>query len=147
MANKLVKSKKYAGVYYKDTINNDKIYYIAYKNSNGNYSKYKVGLKSSGITEQYCYNLRNEEINKVRLNDNPKLSNKPSIIKFHEIAEDYFYNQELSLKSDWKNSKNKYINHIKPFLGHINIVTTQAVFQTNFTINNLRKLNHHQQYL
>jgi len=120
-ANKLIKSKKYAGVYYKDTINNDKIYYIAYKNSNGNYSKYKVGLKSSGITEQYCYNLRNEEINKVRLNDNPKLSNKPSIIKFDEIATDYFYNQELSLKSDWKNSKNKYINHIKPSLGHINI--------------------------
>ena len=93
--NKLIKSKKYQGIYYKDTPI-DRIYYIAYKNSNGNYSKYKVGLKSSGITEQYCYNLRNEEINKVRLNDNPKLSNRPVIIKFDEIANDYFYYQEFS---------------------------------------------------
>jgi len=77
-------------------------------------------LKSSGISELYCYNLRNEEINKVRLNDNPKLSNKPNIIKFHEIAIDYFYYQELSQNSDWKNSRNKYLNHIKPSLGHIN---------------------------
>lgn len=34
---------------------------------------------------------------------------------------DYFYYQELSQMSDWKNSKNKYLNHIKPTLGHINI--------------------------
>ena len=121
MNNKHIKSKKYSGVYYKDIPNNDKIYYIAYKNSNGNYSKYKVGLQSSGINEKYCYNLRNEEINKVRLNDNPKLSNKPIIIKFDEIATDYFYNQELTQCRDYKNSFNKYKNHIKPTLGHINI--------------------------
>ena len=138
--NKHIKSKKYQGVYYKDTSNNDKIYYIAYKNSNGNYSKYKVGLKSSGITEQYCYNLRNEEINKVRLNDNPKLSNKPKIIKFHEIAIDYFYYQELSQMSDWRNSKNKYLNHIKPSLGHINIndITPQMIHELK-----LKKLKTH----
>jgi len=84
-SNKLIKFKKYKGIYYKYTTN-DKMYYIAYKNANGNYSRYKVGIKSSGITELYCYNLRNEEINKVRLNDNPKLSNKAAIIKFQEIA-------------------------------------------------------------
>ena len=120
-SNKLIKSKKYQGIYYKDTINNDKIYYIAYKNSNGNYSKYKVGLQSTGINEKYCYNLRNEEINKVRLQDNPRLSNRPNIIKLDEIATDYFYNQELTQCSDFKNSFNKYKNHIKPTLGHINI--------------------------
>jgi len=120
-SNKLIKSKKYQGIYSKDTSNNDKMYYIAYKNANGNYSRYKVGLKSSGITEIYCYNLRNEEINKVRLNDNPKLSTKTVVIKFHEIALDYFYYQELAQKSDWKNSRNKYLNHIKPTLGHLNI--------------------------
>jgi len=56
--------KKDKGIYHKDMLN-DRMYYIAYKNANGNYSRYKVGLKSSGITELYCYNLRNEEINKV----------------------------------------------------------------------------------
>jgi len=138
--NKLIKSKKYQGIYYKNTSNNDKIFYIAYKNSNGNYSKYKVGLQSSGISEKYCYNLRNEEINKVKLNDNPKLSNKPKIIKFHEIALDYFYYQELAQKSDWKNSKNKYLNHIKPTLGHINIndITPQMIHELK-----IKKLNTH----
>ncbi len=140
-SNKLIKSKRYQGIYYKDTpTTNDKIFYIAYKNSNGNYSKYKVGLASSGINEKYCYNLRNEEINKVRLNDNPKLSNRPKIIKFHEIAIDYFYNQELSQKSDWRNSKNKYLNHIKPSLGAINIndITPQMIHELK-----LRKLKTH----
>ena len=119
-SNKLIKSKKYKGIYHKDTAH-DRMYYIAYKNANGNYTRYKVGLKSSAITELYCYNLRNEEINKVRLNDNLKLSNKPNIIKFHEIALDYFYYQELAQTSDWKNSRNKYLNHIKLTFGHINI--------------------------
>lgn len=54
--NKLIKSKKYQGIYYKD-IPNDRKYYIAYKNSNGNYSKYKVGLKSSGINEFRFYTI------------------------------------------------------------------------------------------
>lgn len=49
--NKLIKSKKYQGVYSKITTNNYKMYYIAYKNRNGNYRCYKVVLKSSGIME------------------------------------------------------------------------------------------------
>ena len=117
---KLIKSKKYSGVYYKDTPL-DRIYYIAYKNSNGNYSKYKVGCKSSGISESYCYNLRNEEINKIKLGDNPKLAFKDVIIKFDEIANDYFNNMKLSQCSDAKNSFNKYFKHIKPVFGNINI--------------------------
>jgi integrase len=118
--NKLLKSKKYQGVYYKDT-KIDRIYYIAYKNADNNYSKYKVGTKTSGITESYCYNLRNEEINKIKLGDNPKLSSKEVVIKFDEIANDYYNNMRLSQCSDTKNSNNKYLNHIKPVFGGLNI--------------------------
>lgn len=53
LSNKLIKSKKYKGIYHKDATN-DRMYYIAYENSNGNYSRYKVGLKSSGITPDYA---------------------------------------------------------------------------------------------
>lgn len=134
---KLIKSKKYAGIYYKYTSNNDKIYYIAYKNSNGNYSKYKVGLKSSGINELYCYNLRNEEINKIKLGHNPKLSNKELIIKFHEIAMDYFHNMKLSQCSDTHNSTNKYLNHIKPVFGGINIKNITPTMIHEFKIKKL----------
>ena len=135
--NKLIKSKKYSGVYYKDTIL-DRIYYIAYKNSNGNYSKYKVGCKSSGITEVYCYNLRNEELNKIKLGHNPKLSSKDIIIKFDEIANDYYNNMKLSQCSDTKNSTNKYINHIKPIFGSINIKNITLTMIHEFKI---KKLN------
>ena len=38
---KLIRSKKYKGIYYKYTTN-DNMYYITYKNANGNYSRYKV---------------------------------------------------------------------------------------------------------
>ena len=134
--NKLIKSKKYSGVYYKDTIL-DRMYYIAYKNSNGNYSKYKVGCKSSGITEVYCYNLRNEELNKIKLGHNPKLSSKDVIIKFDEIANDYYNNMKLSQCSDTKNSTNKYINHIKPIFGSMNIKNITSTMIHEFKIKKL----------
>ena len=134
---KLIKSKKYSGVYYKDT-SLDRVYYIAYKNSNGNYSKYKVGCKSSGITEIYCYNLRNEEINKIKLGHNPKLSFKELIIKFDEIANDYYTNMKLSQCSDVKNSYNKYINHIKPVFGPINIKNITPTMIHEFKIKKLQ---------
>ncbi|MFA6144160.1 MAG: hypothetical protein WCW84_05125 [Sulfurimonas sp.] len=117
MENKLIKSLKYQGVYSKKLPNNETMLYIAYTNANGNYSKYKVGLKSAGISEQYCHNLRQTELSKLRLGEDPKLSNKVKIIKFEEIAEDYFYNMKLSQCSDTTNSKNKYTNHIKPVFG------------------------------
>lgn len=136
-SNKLIKSKKYPGVYYKET-NIDKIYYIAYKNSNNNYSKYKVGTKSSGISEQYCYNLRNEEINKIKLGHNPKLSNKDNVILFKEIAEDYFLNMKLSQCSDYKNSYNKYKNHIKPIFGNTNVKNITPNLLHEFKLNKLK---------
>lgn len=136
-SNKLIKSKKYPGVYYKET-NIDKIYYIAYKNSNNNYSKYKVGTKSSGISEQYCYNLRNEEINKIKLGHNPKLSNKDNVILFKEIAEDYFLNMKYSQCSDYKNSYNKYKNHIKPIFGNTNVKNITPNLLHEFKLNKLK---------
>jgi integrase len=131
MENQLTKSLKYQGVYSKKLPNNETMLYIAYTNSNGNYSKYKVGLKSSGISEQYCHNLRQTEITKIRLGENPRLSNRPNVINFHEIAEDYFYNMKLNQCSDTTNSHNKYLNHIKPVFGGINIhsITPQQIHE------------------
>ena len=43
-SNKLIKSKKYKGIYHKDTAN-DRMYYIVCKNTNGKYIRYKVGFK------------------------------------------------------------------------------------------------------
>jgi integrase len=131
MENQLTKSLKYQGVYSKKLPNNETMLYIAYTNANGNYSKYKVGLKSAGISEQYCFQLRQTEIAKIRLGEDPKLSNKTKVIKFDEIAEDYFYNMKLNQCSDTTNSHNKYLNHIKPVFGGINIynITPQMIHE------------------
>lgn len=127
-SNKMILSRKYSGVYSKLLPNNQVMMYIAYKNSNGNYSKYKVGIKSSTITEQFCANLRANELAKIRLGSELQLATK-SIIKFDEIAQDYYYNMELNQCSDTRNSKNKYENHIKPVFGGINIndITPQMI--------------------
>ncbi len=94
---KMILSKRYEGVYSKEIINKDSngpkqlMMYIAYKNSNGNYSKYKVGLKSETINEKFCYELRQKELTKIRLkSDDPSLCNRDKIILFREIMEDYF---------------------------------------------------------
>lgn len=140
MENQLTKSLKYQGVYSKKLPNNETMLYIAYTNANGNYSKYKVGLKSSGVTEMYCHNLRQTELAKLRLGDDPKLSNKTRVIQFDEIAEDYFYNMKLNQCSDTKNSHNKYINHIKPIFGGINIYNITPQMINEFKIKQLEKL-------
>lgn len=129
MENQLTKSLKYQGVYSKKLPNNETMLYIAYTNANGNYSKYKVGLKSSGVSEAYCFQLRQTELAKIRLGENPRLSNKTRVIQFDEIAEDYFYNMELNQCSDTRNSKNKYLKNIKPVFGGINIhnITAQQI--------------------
>ena len=128
MQNKLFKSKKYAGVYYKETPI-DRVYYIAYKNSNGNYSKYKIGTKTSGITESYCYTLRQTEINKIRLGEDPKLSSKKSIILFDEIAQDYLKKQQQEKLAMLTANTNRYYRHIYPIFKNKNIkdITSQDI--------------------
>ncbi|MFA6138735.1 MAG: site-specific integrase [Sulfurimonas sp.] len=137
--NQMTLSKKYQGVYSKQLPNNQIMMYIAYKNNNGNYSKYKVGLKSSTITEQFCSNLRQNELSKIRLGDEIQLSSK-TIIKFDEIANDYYYNMELNQCSDTRNSKNKYINHIKPVFGNINIYDIAPIMINEYKILKLKSL-------
>lgn len=131
MENQLTKSLKYQGVYSKKLPNNETMLYIAYTNANGNYSRYKVGLKSSGVSEQYCHNLRQTELAKLRLGEDPKLSNTAKVIKLDELAEDYFYHLKLKQCSDTVNTRNKYIKHLKPVLGGINInsITAQMIHE------------------
>ena len=62
-----VKSKKYAGVYLNKLVDGDITYSINYKDAENKKNWFTVGKKSSGITETYAYNKRNEFINKVTI--------------------------------------------------------------------------------
>lgn len=133
METKFIKSIKYQGVYSRVVAGtNEVMMYIAYKNSNGNYSKYKVGLKSSSLNEKFCYELRQKELTKIRLgSDDPSLANKSKIILFQEIYEDYALDCRNRQCRNHQNAHNKVIKNILPVFGNKNIndITTNQLHE------------------
>lgn len=110
------KSKRYTGVYLHELSNGDITYYIQYINEDRLNTKIKIGRKSQGINENYCFNKRNELIHQVRLGENPfKKNNIPT---FDEIANKYFEHLILNGRSieNTNYSKRRYEMYIKPFL-------------------------------
>jgi len=122
-----IKSKKYNGVYYNELINNDKSYYITYKDNEGKKIWQKIGLFSEGIREDYCNAKRNEAVNIIKNGELPPTiakKKKKVIITFNDIANQYFqYKLESKKQTIEENDKEKkrYINHVKNIIGYIDI--------------------------
>lgn len=116
----MVRSKKFAGVWLHHLKNGDISYYIQYIDENGTNQKTKVGKKSQKITEQYCFQKRNEIINKIRLGENDPLFKTNKGILFDELFGKYLEDMELRGKSEKsvKFTKRKYENHLKPFIAN-----------------------------
>ena len=122
---KMIKTSK-TGVYYHSLKNGDKVFYFLYKdindlnkNSKPKNKWIKVGKYSEGIREQYAFNLRNEQINKMKFGeDNPLVSKKKKkeYLTLNTIAELYF--KDMKIKTQ---QVAKYKNHIEFFLGNKNI--------------------------
>ncbi len=122
-----IKSKKYNGIYYNELENKDKSYYITYKDIDGKKVWQKIGLFSEGIREDYCNIKRNEVVNIIKNGELPPAlakKKKKEIIIFDDIANQYFQykldTKKQILKENEK-EKQRYINHIKYFIGHIAI--------------------------
>ncbi len=64
-----IKSKKYSGVYYNILANGDISYYITFKDEYDKKIWRKVGKKSEGINESFCYQMRNSFINKIKFGE------------------------------------------------------------------------------
>jgi len=112
---KVIKSKRYIGVFYNILKNNDKSYYIIYKMNNKTH-RIHIGKKSEGVTEAFCHQKRNEAINKIKFGDNSSIVNtKKSIITFDTIAQRFLEYNKLHSK-DYTNSLSRYNNHIKSYL-------------------------------
>ena len=111
-----IKSKKYIGVMYKILKNGDRSYYISFKLGN-KYKRIHIGKKSEGITEVFCYQKRNEAINKAKFGDDTSIiKTKRKIITFQEIAERFFEYNKINSKNH-KHNFSIYKNHIKEFIG------------------------------
>lgn len=118
-SNPRVKSKRFAGVYYRDLKNGDRVYDITYKDTNGKKVWQKIGKHSEGIREPYCSKKRNEILNKIRLGEDPTANNRSrrtGKVLLDEVTEKFFKDRELHNKDTYK-SKNKYKNWIQPYLG------------------------------
>ena len=88
----------------------------------------KIGTNkknTDGITEKYCNTKRNEYINKMNLGEDPQAKKKKKdIITFDSIANKYFDSVENKNRNN-KHTKAKYENHIKSYIGHLDIFTIE----------------------
>lgn len=112
------------GIFYKSIINEngkeiDKTYIIRYRENDTDKLK-TIGKYSQGIRINYCKQIRNEILMKLRLGEEPPTvakKKKKDSIKLDDFAEIYFKEKEMEVK-DIEKIKKSYINHIKPFIGH-----------------------------
>ena len=132
-----INSKKYDGVQLYHKSNKDISYYIRYKDENNKLRRVKVGDKSKGITENYCYQKRAEIINNIRLGEEPPAlarKKKKTIITLDEIGEKYFKIREAHISIDVKYILKNYPKRLREKFGKddIDTITTDRIF--NFQI-------------
>ena len=133
---------KFSGIFYRETITNDKIdktFYIRYKDENNKDKEIKVGKYSEGYREAYCNQLRNEIITKQRTGEEPPSiasKKKRNILSIETIANDYFnYRKESKTKA---NDISQYNNHILPYFKILDFETIDKNEILQFT-NKLKK--------
>lgn len=113
----MIKTKK-TGVYYNETEDKDKVYYFTYNDINDNKKKkwVKVGKYSEGIREINAFNLRNEQISKMKHGKDITVistKKKKELITLDTLANRYFEDRKST-----NERKQKYSNHIKPLIGN-----------------------------
>ncbi|MFX4239971.1 tyrosine-type recombinase/integrase [Aliarcobacter butzleri] len=110
---------KFSGVFYRESITNDKLdktYYIRYKDKNNKDKEIKIGKYSEGFRENYCNQLRNEIITKQRIGEEPPSATrnkKKKILSIETISENYFSEKK---EGGYKGTdESNYKNYILPY--------------------------------
>jgi hypothetical protein len=93
------------GIFYKSIINEnnkeiDKIYLIRYRENDNDKLK-TIGKYSQGIRINYCKQIRNEIITKLRLGETPPIiaqKKQKEIVKLDYFADIYFKEKEFEVK-------------------------------------------------
>lgn len=118
-----INSKKYDGIQLYHKKNKDISYYIRYKDEDGKLKRIKIGDKSKGITEPFCFQKRNEVIHSIKLGEAmPIKYKKKKEVSFEYIAFKYFEEMEIYASyQSLKDTKSKYYNHLKPYIGDLSI--------------------------
>lgn len=129
--NRYTKSKRYAGVYFEELQNNDKSYYITYKDENNKKKWLKIGKHSEGIRENYCNQKRNEYVTKIRLGEAVMhKAAKRTQVTLDDLAHYYFENKIMK-------DKTKTLSKYRRIQAHLGTLTIDKI--TNDVLEKFRK--------
>jgi len=134
-----VNSKKYDGVQLYHKSNKDISYYIRYKDENNKLRRVKIGDKSKGITENYCYQKRAEILNSIRLGEEPPALAKKKereIITLNQVAEIYF--KQTYLTDNIEKNLRRYPPNLREAFGECDLyeITSHKIFKYQLELNN-----------
>ncbi len=105
---------RYTGVFYRETLSKEKIFYIRGK-LNGKSYKEKVGSSLEGVTAGYASKVRNEKHSISRLGEKSPMY-KEERMTLNEGFDKYL--EEIVGKGDTRNTKGRYANHVRSSLGN-----------------------------
>lgn len=105
---------RFTGVFYRETKAGDKIFYIKGKLHGKSYLE-KVGSSAEGVTAGYASKVRNEKHSISRLGEKSPLY-KPQKLTLNDGFDAYLL--EIEGKGDTRNTKGRYVNHIKSVFGN-----------------------------
>ena len=140
-------STKEDGIFFKEIVDEknkviDKVFIIRYRDDEKD-KLVTVGKYSAGIRINYCKQKRNEILNHIRLGEVPTTIKakriKKNIVVFDTIADDYFEYASVHNK-DHKNTKSRYVMHIKPYIGNMDIETIKLDFIEEIQKEKMKKL-------
>jgi integrase len=103
---KIHKSKRFKGIFHTKLQNSDLSYYITYRDADGKLIKQKIGLKSKGINENVCNQIRNETIANLSTRiptstPTPIIQRKRSNVTLNDLADYYFERQSNKSIHKW----------------------------------------------
>ncbi len=103
---------KYEGVFYRDTKDGKRTYYIRYRNG-GKQVRQVVGTKEEGITPIYCKNLRAQTLVSLRLGEEAPIKSRKDIITLDTVASEYFEQSEARTINKLKSVYNTHLKQLK----------------------------------
>jgi len=103
---------RYTGVYYRETQDKEKVYYITYKipGSERKLKWEKVGTKGEGISPIFCKKLRDQKIVKIRLGEMAPDRTRELTLK--EVSDEYFEQLEAKSKKNLGSVYDTHLNHM-----------------------------------